>query len=591
MLESPITQLEVDKAISTLQSGKCPGPDGFPVEFFKTMKAKIGSLLLRVYNKSFEEARLPKSMYQANITLIPKKSKNVELCSSYRPISLLGVDNKILSKILALRLEKVMCSLVEADQTGFIKGRNSYYNTRRLFNIIHFLNCNKMPGAVVSMDAEKAFDRIEWEYVFEIMGRFGFGPNFVNWIKLLYKAPAASVLTNGLLSPPFELGRGTAQGSPLSPLLFALAIEPLAMAIRQNPNLHGVTIGDKEHKILLYADDILLTLTDPSKSLPVLISCVEEFGLISGYKVNFDKSVIMTLADSGNVEPKYVKPFRWEPSGFIYLGVKVTPTLSLLYKENINGMIVGLREMLTRWKALPISFLGRINLIKMIILPKILYPTSMLFVILKSEDIKVINKAMVDFIWAGRKPKLKLETLQLPKEQGGWGLPNVEYYVLSMQARIISVWIHENADLPWLNIEVVLCKPSSPVNLLGSKLNSVTDTVKGNPLLYNALWAWGRLRKLFKSNQPFHILSTLINNQDLLPQTIGTSFTGWHIAGIHRFFDLFTRGEFKSFEFLKSQYSLPNKDFYKYLQLRHYVQQKAKSLKLTPELYHLEVFH
>uniref|UniRef100_A0A8C6UCR3 Reverse transcriptase domain-containing protein n=1 Tax=Neogobius melanostomus TaxID=47308 RepID=A0A8C6UCR3_9GOBI len=590
LLESPITQLEVDKAIGTLQSGKCPGPDGFPVEFFKVMKGKISSLLLKVFNKSFEGGTLSKSMYQANITLIAKKDKNSELCASYRPISLLGVDNKILSKILAIRLEKVMCSIVDTDQTGFIKGRNSYYNTRRLFNIIHFLNSTRMTGAVVSMDAEKAFDRVEWEYMFEILRRFGFGQNFVNWIKLLYKAPTASVLTNGLLSPPIDLGRGTAQGSPLSPLLFALAIEPLAMAIRQNPNVHGVKIGEKEHKILLYADDTLLTLTDPSNSLPAVIKCIKEFGVISGYKVNFDKSVTMTLGESGNGEPAYVKPFRWEPSGFMYLGVKVTPQVSQIYSENITGMIVGLRETMARWKSLPISFLGRINLIKMVFLPKILYPTCMLFVILKSEDVKTINKAMVDFIWSGRKPQIKLETLQLPKEQGGWSLPNIEHYVLSIQARILSAWIHGNSDSPWLNIETVLCKPSSPVNLLGVKMSGLSNTVKNNPLLYNALWAWDRLRKLFKSSQSFHILSTLVNNPHLFSEIKGTSFAKWYKAGINRFFDLFFQGQFKSFETLKSQYNIPNKDFYKYLQLRHYVQQKAKSLKFYPDSYQLESF-
>lgn len=271
---------------------------------------------------------------------------------------------------------------------------------------------------MVSKDAEKAFDRIEWKYMFEVMKRFGFGSNFLGWIKLLYKAPTA---TNGLLSAPFNLARGTAQGSPLSPLLFALAIEPLAMALRQSPNIQGVTIGTKQHKILLYADDILLTLTDPAKSLPALTDCITEFSLISGYKVNFDKSEIMPLSNGGNTEQAYVKPFCWAPSGFNYLGIKVTPQMNQLYAENMNSLVKKkhLKETLTRWKSLPISLLGRINLIKMTVLPKILYPTSMLFVTLKSKDIKVLNKAMSDFIWAGRKPKVKLDTLRLPKEHGG----------------------------------------------------------------------------------------------------------------------------------------------------------------------------
>ncbi len=107
-LESPISILEIDKARSTLQSGKCPGEDGFPVEFFKIMKGKIDNLPLWVLIKSFEDSKLPASMHRANITLTVKKNRNPELCSSYRPISLLNVDNEILSKIVALRLEKVV---------------------------------------------------------------------------------------------------------------------------------------------------------------------------------------------------------------------------------------------------------------------------------------------------------------------------------------------------------------------------------------------------------------------------------------------------------------------------------------------------
>ncbi len=104
--------------------------------------------------------------------------------------------------------------------------------------------------------------------------------------------PKASVLTNGIVSAPCKLTSGTAQGSLLSLLLFALATEPLATAIQQDQNIKGTTIGTKQHKILLYADDVLLTLTDPANSIPVLIECVKKFGQISGYKVNFGKSEI-----------------------------------------------------------------------------------------------------------------------------------------------------------------------------------------------------------------------------------------------------------------------------------------------------------
>lgn len=172
----------------------------------------------------------------------------------------------------------------------------------------------------------------------------------------------------------------------------------------------------------------------------------------------------------------------------------------------------------------------------------------------------------------------------------GWGLPSIENYVLSIQARIISAWIHENTDSPWLNIETSLCQPSSPVNILGKRLNNLPQIVKDNQMICNVLWAWGKLRKLFKSNYPLNMTSTLIDNPDLLPQNVGSNFVGWHKVGIIRIYDLYEDGAFKSFESLKKQYGISNKDFYKYLQVRHYVMKEAKSLTFSTNLCQLEKF-
>lgn len=588
LLEGPITLIEIDKAISSLQSGKSPGADGFCVEFYKTLKGKINKLLLRVFNKSFEEGELPESMYDAHIIVIPKKDKNPEQCSSYRPISLLGVDMKILSKIVANRLERVVTDIVNADQTGFIKGRTSSNNTRRLINIVHYLNSQQIPGAIVSMDAEKAFDRIEREYMLEVLRRFGFQSDFIGWIQLLYKTPMASVMTNGLISDRFELNRGTAQGSPLSPLLFSLAIEPLAIAVRQTPSIKGTVIGTTQHKILLYADDILLTVTDPIKSIPALINCVTEFGQISGYKVNFTKSEIMPLATLGDYEPNFVKPFKWAPDGLTYLGVKITPKLSQLYVENVSPLIRHIKDKMTGWMKLPISFLGRINLIKMTILPKITYPISMLFLILKRDHIEEINKAMSDFVWNGRKPKIKLDVLQLPKEQGGWGLPNIAQYVLSMQARIISVWAGRQPKPPWYEIEEAFCKPFSPINLLDKRRPELPVRAKDNFVITNVIKSWNSLKKLFGSKHTLCCLKSLVNNPDLTGEGTGANFKKWEELGIHCIFDLWDNGNFKSFETIKGQYNLPKNDFYKYLQIRHYVHSKMNTLSLPTDFCLLE---
>lgn len=114
------------------------------------------------------------------------------------------------------------------------------------------------PEAVISLDAEKALDRVEWNYLFYALERFGFGQEFISWIKLLYSSPVASVRTNDTHSDYFPLHRSTRQGCPLSPLLFAVAIEPLAIALRSEPHITGITRYGLEQKVSLYANDLLL---------------------------------------------------------------------------------------------------------------------------------------------------------------------------------------------------------------------------------------------------------------------------------------------------------------------------------------------
>ncbi len=112
------------------------------------------------------------------------------------------------AKILASRLETVLSSIISTDQTDFIKNRFSFFNVRRLFNIVYHSMSSSMPGVWISLDAEKAFDRVEWDYLLHTLQMFGFGASFISWVKLLYKAPLASVCTNNISSAYFRINRG-----------------------------------------------------------------------------------------------------------------------------------------------------------------------------------------------------------------------------------------------------------------------------------------------------------------------------------------------------------------------------------------------
>lgn len=147
-------------------------------------------------------------MMEAVIVVVPKPGKDPELCSSYRPISLLNVDAKILTKILANRLKTVILSLIHGDQTGFMMGKGKDINIRLLHTNIAIFRDQNTSGAVASLDTEKVFDSVEWDFVWQAITKFGFGTIFVSWIKLLYRSPVARVRAGGVLPPPFTYVEG-----------------------------------------------------------------------------------------------------------------------------------------------------------------------------------------------------------------------------------------------------------------------------------------------------------------------------------------------------------------------------------------------
>lgn len=271
-----------------------------------------------------------------------------------------------------MRLEKVLPTIIHGDQNGFVQERQGFHNVRRVLNIIH--ECDEAPDtAILSVDAEKAFDRVEWPYLLEVLRRFGFGDYFCRWVEILFVDSSAMVSTNFLISQPFELFRGTRQGSPISPLLFVMAMEPLAIAIRSHPSINGIKIGDAEHNTAMYADDTIVFLSQLAESIPSLLGLFGQFGSISGFKVNNEKSSIMFLNGNERNKPLVLNPFVNATEGFKYLGINITPKISNISSANYEPMLQNVTEQITRWTTLPLSMLGRINTVKMTILPKFLF--------------------------------------------------------------------------------------------------------------------------------------------------------------------------------------------------------------------------
>uniref|UniRef100_A0A8D0GM46 Reverse transcriptase domain-containing protein n=1 Tax=Sphenodon punctatus TaxID=8508 RepID=A0A8D0GM46_SPHPU len=509
-LNTPITDKEVKEAIRASKNNKAVGPDGFPNEFYKIFEKTLVPHLTSVYNNILAEGEMPLNFYKAIITLIPKPGRDPDLCGSYRPISLLNTDFKLFSKILSDRLKAISGEFIHINQTGFIPGRQGRDNIRKAINVIYALNKQKKPAMVISADAEKAFDFVEPKFLFETMGKMGIEGNFMRWLRAIYKNPQSSLLINGEISNFFPLQRGTRQGCPLSPLLFNIALEVLASAIRQNKRIEGVKIGGQETKLSLYADDLLVYITKPEETLPELLKLMDDFGKVSGYSINKEKSFALVFGE-GAVQEEHLKklsPFPISESGLKYLGVTLTKNLRNLYTANFLPLLKNLKEEVQPWKKLMTSWLGKINLYKMIVLPKLLYRLMAIPIQLPSSFFRSSDDLLRDIVWNGKKPRIKKQVMFQLKEKGGLNVPDIKLYHVAASVAGLYDWYHETKApespqglMDLLQEEVNLFQYLQLKAMVTSPLNRagiVRELQKIEKILFKINKAPGRLGRIYR---------------------------------------------------------------------------------------------
>ncbi|CAN1239055.1 LINE-1 retrotransposable element ORF2 protein [Linum grandiflorum] len=437
---------EIKQAVFSLGPNQAPGLDGFTGTFYREYWKYIHPDLCGAVRSFFVTGIIPCNINHTLISLIPK-IHNPSSMSHLRPISLCQFLYKIIAKILANRLALVLPSLIGSHQTGFVKDRRITDNIIIAHELMHFLK-RKRNGAshymALKLDMEKAYDRIEWGFLFEMLHRFGFHRSFTSWIQACITSVTYSVNFNGIRVGYFKPSRGLRQGDPLSPLLFAIVSEGLSALFKAQLKqgcLKGIKIARSAPVIshLFFADDTFLFLKVDADSISSLKHLFERYQRISGQKINFNKSAVYFSHNT----PQPLQEFYGHILGVQsighqdkYLGI---PSLVPRSKRTMfRDMEDKLRKKLAGWKTACLSAAGKETLIKSVISA---FPSYMMNCFLLPAGLcKKFNSIVSRFWWSnkdGSKPIhwVSWKTLTKPKAQGGLGFRDFRALNLALLAK------------------------------------------------------------------------------------------------------------------------------------------------------------
>ena len=344
-----------------------------------------------------------------------------------RPITLLNTDYKLVEKVLANRLKPALELLINEDQKGFMSNRCISANIRRILDLVENTDDNT-PAAILSIDAEKAFDKIDIEALIKSLEFFNIGPEFRKWTEVCFKNSRAVVMNNGFKTKEIKIERGVKQGGCCSAYYFLVIAEILAIHIREESNLIGIDIGEIHRLLGQYADDMDLYLWGSKRNINNALYTLKALREFSGFTINVAKTSLLKLGAAKTNEDLTNFASNIKEANYInVLGVEVSNKRNDDSLNNINysPLINKAHGILNVWKHRGLSLLGKIMIVNTLVGSLFVYKMSVLPLI-SHNTIKDLTTLITNFIWCGRKPKIRTEILMLDKIYGGAGLVNLK---------------------------------------------------------------------------------------------------------------------------------------------------------------------
>jgi ribonuclease HI/exonuclease III len=524
-LAKKISSEEVGAALTSAANRKAAGLDGIPYEIYKNLKSRhtnlskegregfnITEMLALVYNDIAEEGLCENSNINAGWMCPIYKKNDKRDIANYRPITVLNTDYKIMAKVLQAKLATAAPKLIHQNQAGFMKGRSIFDHIKTIQAVTEYaeiINDDEWNGLIVALDQEKAYDKIRHDYLWEILKKMNLPRRFINTIKEMYKGAKTQVMVNGFLSNAYNVTRGVRQGDPLSCLLFNLAIEPLAIMIRNSP-LVGLKIPKLQEKLkaLLFADDTTVFLSNKD-SLNTLMNVLDKWCSAAGAKFNKNKTEIIPFGSAEYKNSVKLTRKTHHSAPTIPDGIKLnsdgepTRILGAWFGNRDNNqpwttIIDKTTNKLCEWKKSSPTLEGTrlINWMENMSASQFLTKAQGM----PSVVADCFEKISKELTWDSPKAKIQMAMMAQPIRQGGRRIPDVKTRNFAIEITDLQTFLDQTNKRIWTYI-----LEDNMRNAWDETLHAQEDDPRINPLIQN----WPRAKSKRKlTNMSKKILET-----------------------------------------------------------------------------------
>jgi hypothetical protein len=454
MLLRPITIEEVDEALQQTPKNKAPGPDGFTSDFFHHCWPMIRTEVWEILEDSRATGQVLQALNATFLTLIPKEG-NAHLPQQFRPIALCNVIYKLLTKVIARRLKSILPTIISPEQSGYVEGRQILDSVILAHEVIHSLQKTKTPGMLLKLDLSKAFDKISWNFMQEMLLAFGFDQSWVNWIMNLTSTAFFSLLINGVPSRPFSPSRGIRQGDPLSPFLFIIIAEGLSRSIHaavENNLLTGLPLHGISPPIShsQFVDDTLLMGSPTAREAFAIQDLLTSFTEASGLDCNKGKSQIFFFNTPLPIQRHISAILGFSRSSLPskYLGIPLID--NALRNSSWEHLLASFSKRLSSWTFRVLNLPSRLTLLRAVLQALPIYHFSALAA--PRFVLSAIKNLQRNFFWQGINSGKKMalvswDKLCCMKEHGGLGLKDPFLMNKILSAKIWWRWLKHPKDL------------------------------------------------------------------------------------------------------------------------------------------------